>query len=225
MYFTMRWRVAAYVAGGRECLLRGFRFLDNIEIISQLFIAERYMLFINCICYVNMRLCSESRMQQFLRTAIYHSEPKIGANSLRWISIVCKQCNMWLIWGHVLQVHVHQQIGIDINNAEVHDFLAKPYVINPGNADLPLQWFECHPVVSKRLTIMIIQIESESCVSVIWTGDVWAYRGALLTAGVTSAHVLTRQLRYFYTFEFFLAHCNRCIHGTHRGRQANRYQI
>ena len=84
------------------------------------------------------------------------------------------------------QVHLHQQVGININNAEVEDFALKPYIIHPGSAELPLHWFECHPVVCKRLAIMTVHVTSESCVTVIWAGDVWVYRGLLRTAGATS---------------------------------------
>ena len=93
--------------------------------------------------------------------------------------------HVFAVWD-LVQVHLHQQIGIDINYAEVEDFAIKPYVIHPGSAELPLQWFECQPVVSERLAIMIVRIRNESCVTVTWAGDVWVYRGLLRAAGVTS---------------------------------------
>ena len=84
----------------------------------------------------------------------------------------------------VVQVHLHQQIGIDIGNAEVNNFARKPCIVHTGSAELPLQWFECQPVFSKRIAIMVVQIESESLITVIWAGDVWEYRGRLLAAGI-----------------------------------------
>ena len=97
---------------------------------------------------------------------------------------------MFLLLRDLAQVHLHQQIGIDINNAEVQDFALKPYAIHPGSAELPLQWFECYPVVSNRLAIMTVHVTSESCVTITWAGDVWVYRGLLRTAGATSLHFL-----------------------------------
>ena len=83
-------------------------------------------------------------------------------------------------------VHLHQQSGITINNDEVKDFLLTQYIIHPGGPELPLQWFECHPVDSNRLAIMTVRITSDSCVTVMWAGDVWVYRGLLRAAGATS---------------------------------------
>ena len=90
-----------------------------------------------------------------------------------------------VVWD-LLQVHLHQQTGIDIHNAELENFALKRYTIHPGSTHLPLQWFECHPVVSQRIAIMTVHVISESCVTVTWAGDVWVYRGFLRAAGATS---------------------------------------
>jgi hypothetical protein len=84
------------------------------------------------------------------------------------------------------QVHLYQQVGVDINITEIKKFARKACVIHPGNVELPLRWFECHPVASKRIAIMTVHITSESCVTVMWAGDVWVYRGLLREAGATS---------------------------------------
>ena len=84
------------------------------------------------------------------------------------------------------QVHVHQQIGIDIDTTDVQSWTTQPCVLHKGCANLPLQWFQCQPVVSKRLARMIVQVENDTCITVVWTGDIWEYRGALFEAGVTS---------------------------------------
>ena len=86
----------------------------------------------------------------------------------------------------LVQVQLHQQLGININNVELEKFARKPCVIHPGSAALPLQWFECQPVVSKRLAIMTMYVTSKSYVTVVWAGDVWVYRGLLRAAGATS---------------------------------------
>ena len=93
-----------------------------------------------------------------------------------------------------VQVHLHQQIGIDINNADVQDFVLKPYYVHTGSEELPLRWFECYPIFSKRLAIMTVHITSESCVTVVWAGNVFVYRGLLRTAGATSLPIYFRLL-------------------------------
>ena len=39
-------------------------------------------------------------------------------------------------------------------------------------------------MVSKRITTMTVQLVTDACVTVVWAGDTWAYRGALDAAGV-----------------------------------------
>ena len=85
-----------------------------------------------------------------------------------------------------VQVQLHQQLDININMTELNKFAHKPCVVHPGSVELPLRWFECHPVASKRIAIMTVHVTSESCVTVMWAGDVWAYRGLLRAAGATS---------------------------------------
>ena len=86
----------------------------------------------------------------------------------------------------LIPVHLHQQSGINISDDEVKDFSLTRYVIHSGGSELPLQWFECHPVDSNRLAIMTVRITSDSHVTVMWAGDVWVYRGLLRAAGATS---------------------------------------
>ena len=85
----------------------------------------------------------------------------------------------------IIQVHINQQVGIDIDITDVKDFTLKPYSVHQGCAALPLQWFQCQAVVSKRLAIMLIKVKSECCVTIIWAGDVWEYHGLLDAAGVS----------------------------------------
>ena len=47
------------------------------------------------------------------------------------------------------------------------------------HADMPLKWFECHSVLSRRIAIMTIQIQDDHHVNIIWSGDTFAYRGLL----------------------------------------------
>jgi hypothetical protein len=87
------------------------------------------------------------------------------------------------------KVHIHQQNGVGINSADFQDFKYKFYVLNDPCQNLPLKWFECQPPVSKRIAIMIVQVEDDSHVNIIWAGNTWAYRGALDAAGKPGPHI------------------------------------
>ena len=103
---------------------------------------------------------------------------------VRWRALQFKN-NVVAMWD-LVQVHLHQQFGINIHNVELQKFASKPCVVHPGSAELPLQWFECQPVVPRRLAIMTVFITSEFCITAMWTGDIWTYRGLLRKAGATS---------------------------------------
>ena len=118
----------------------------------------------------------------------------------RWVSnfevhkrtLKLKSCVVAML--EFVQVQLHQQLDININITELKKFARKPCVIHPGGVELPLRWFECHPVASKRIAIMTVHITSESCVTVMWAGDVWVYRGLLRAAGAASLPVCVKRL-------------------------------
>ena len=83
-------------------------------------------------------------------------------------------------------MHIYQHIGGDINDADIQDFTFKRYSAHHGCAMLPLPWFQCQPAVFARLALMIVQVQSELSVSVVWAGDVFEYRGRLRAAGINS---------------------------------------
>lgn len=44
-------------------------------------------------------------------------------------------------------------------------------------------------MVGKKIVVMHVQPESETCASVLWSGNTWNYRSALDEAGVRGAYV------------------------------------
>ncbi len=68
-----------------------------------------------------------------------------------------------------VEVHVYQHGAQEI--LTVDDFGYEHYTLHEADEVLPLKWFECSPVTSKRIVMLHVQPESESCVSVLWSGD------------------------------------------------------
>ena len=84
-----------------------------------------------------------------------------------------------------MQVHLHPQRGIEIANDQAQHFGFKPYTIMDASDDLPLKWFECQSTGSRRIAIMVLQVNNGDSVNVIWCGDTFAYRGALSKSNVS----------------------------------------
>ena len=51
-------------------------------------------------------------------------------------------------------------LGVDLASLE-EDMNYKPLTVSEPAKDLPLKWFEAHPVVSNRILTIYIQIQDE----------------------------------------------------------------
>ena len=85
----------------------------------------------------------------------------------------------------LLQVHLHPHSDMGIAHNQQHHFDFKPYTIMDASDDLPLKWFECQSMGSRRIAIMVLQVTAGDSVNVIWCGDTFAYRGALSNSNVS----------------------------------------
>ena len=85
----------------------------------------------------------------------------------------------------VLQVYLHPHVSAGISRDQLQHLQFKPCTIMGAIRDLPLKWFECQSVVTRRIAIMVLQLNSDIGINVIWCGDTFAYRGALCDKGVT----------------------------------------
>ena len=56
---------------------------------------------------------------------------------------------------------------------------------------LPLLYFEAQPCIGKRIVCLHIQIESEKTLSVVITGNTWAFRSRLDSHGVQGGYTET----------------------------------
>ena len=88
------------------------------------------------------------------------------------------------------QVHIYQAGLIEIDDEAVEKLSYKHYTLHHDKVEkMPLKWYEAQPVISKKIVVMHLQPESETCLSVLWSGNIWNYRSALDEAGVKGAYV------------------------------------
>ena len=112
------------------------------------------------------------------RTVTLFGGKKHGLRSSRWVLIT----NIFVFNCYIInrqQVYIHPHRGVQIPREQVHNFKFTPCTFMGDHGHMPLKWFECQSVLSRRIAIMIIQIQDDHHVNVIWSGDTFAYRGLL----------------------------------------------
>jgi hypothetical protein len=67
-----------------------------------------------------------------------------------------------------VEVHIYQHGTQEL--AGVDEFDYEHYTLHEADEVPPLKWFECSPVISKRIVMLHLQPESETHVSVLWGG-------------------------------------------------------
>jgi hypothetical protein len=87
------------------------------------------------------------------------------------------------------QVHIYQHCHQRLTDVDLSELKFNGYILHGPHAALPMRWYECQPVMSSRIAIMMIQPENATHVTVIWTGNIWTFRGALDTAGIPGIDV------------------------------------
>ena len=83
-----------------------------------------------------------------------------------------------------VEIHVYQH-GDQVLGDEAQERIQYEHYTFHDSEDVPpLKWYECSPVVSKRIVLMHLQPENESTLSVMWGGNTFSFRAALDEAGV-----------------------------------------
>ena len=72
----------------------------------------------------------------------------------------------------------------------------KPLTVSEPAKDLPLKWFEAHPVTSNRILTIHIQIQDDKIFDLLITGNTWLFREALEKHGVSGSREDERYIRY-----------------------------
>ena len=87
-------------------------------------------------------------------------------------------------------MHIYQAGLKDIDDEAIEKLKYENYTLHEGEVEqMPLKWYEAQPVVSKKIVVMHLQPETETCLSVLWSGNTWNYRSALDEAGVKGAYI------------------------------------
>eukprot|EP00973_Karenia_brevis_P023018 3170946-Karenia_brevis.AAC.1 len=88
-----------------------------------------------------------------------------------------------------MQVVLHPHTGIDVSTLVLgDDLLYEHYVINEPTARLPLHIFGAQPVVGKKITVLNLQLKSDSEVDLLITGNTWPFRDRLDAFGITRGY-------------------------------------
>ena len=80
-----------------------------------------------------------------------------------------------------VQLHPHSSVDVDI---DVDDFNYEHYTLNENACDLPLHVFHAQPVVGKRITILNLQLCSDTVLDLVITGHTWPFRAFLDAFGI-----------------------------------------
>ena len=86
-----------------------------------------------------------------------------------------------------VEVHVYQHGDQVLSDEAQENFQYGHYTFHEAEDVPPLKWYECSPVVSKRIVLMHLQPESESTLSVMFGGNTYSWRAALNEASVKGA--------------------------------------
>ena len=62
------------------------------------------------------------------------------------------------------QVHIFQGGLREVDDEAIGKLTYKHFNLHDEDAEMPLKWYECQPVVSKKLVVMHVQPSSQLCV-------------------------------------------------------------
>ena len=82
-----------------------------------------------------------------------------------------------------VEVHVYQHGDQVLSDEAQENFQYEHYTFHEAEDVPPLKWYECSPVVSKRIVLMHLQPESESTLSVMFGGNTYSWRAAPAAPG------------------------------------------
>ena len=82
------------------------------------------------------------------------------------------------------QVHVFQHAARSVEDSVMQHLLCGHYTFHQVGTHMPLKWFHCHMVDKRLITTMHVIPVSDVAVTLVWYGNIWAYRGALNLAGI-----------------------------------------
>ena len=81
------------------------------------------------------------------------------------------------------EVNVHLFLGVDLSSLE-ENMSYKPINFLEPARELPLKWFQCHPVIGNKILCFHFEPEDESILHLVITGNTWLYRDDLERHGI-----------------------------------------
>ena len=81
------------------------------------------------------------------------------------------------------EVHIHPYSGVDLSGLEEQMAYRPIEFIEPAK-ELPLKWFEAHPVIGNKILCFHFEPEDENTLHLVITGNTWLYRDDLEKHGV-----------------------------------------
>ena len=90
---------------------------------------------------------------------------------------------------------VRWYLGVDLASL-TESMSYKPLTVAEPAKDLPLKWFEAHPVIGGKILTFHIQIQDENTFGLLITGNTWMYRDDLERHGVSGSRDGERYIRF-----------------------------
>ena len=84
------------------------------------------------------------------------------------------------------QVQIFPHTGVEVSVLD--DFSYEHVELMEQTATPPLKIFEAQPCIGKRIVVLIVQIEDDNLLSILITGNTWAFRSRLDTFGVSGGY-------------------------------------
>ena len=81
------------------------------------------------------------------------------------------------------QVQIFPHTGVEVTVLD--DFSYEHVELMEQTATPPLKIFEAQPCIGKRIVVLNVQIEDDNLLSILITGNTWAFRSRLDTFGVS----------------------------------------
>ena len=74
-------------------------------------------------------------------------------------------------------------LGMDLSGL-TEDMSYKPLTVLDAAKDLPLRWYEAHPVIGSKILTFHFEVEDEETINLCISGNTWPYRTELEKIGV-----------------------------------------
>ena len=84
------------------------------------------------------------------------------------------------------QVQIFPHTGVEVTVLD--DFSYEHVELMEQTATPPLKIFEAQPCIGKRIVVLSVQIEDDNLLSILITGNTWAFRSRLDTFGVSGGY-------------------------------------